>query len=135
MRGQADGEKGGAANPSCHLPNSSITFLISLFLSLLHFGCQVLSLNCITVSLLNFSPVPSLSLSIIFLHSIPSPSFIFLFLPSHSLTICLSHQIKILHSHPTLDSLLLLKKRNREYIQPKFSDLCVMARKYIIMTA
>ncbi len=47
------------------------------FLSLVHFGCQPVSLNCISVSLqVKFSPVPSLSPSII--SPIPSP-FLYLF--------------------------------------------------------
>lgn len=89
MKGQRDEGKGRGANPSCHLPNSSIAFLISLSPSALHSGCQTLSLKCISVSLqIKFSPVPSLSHSII--SSIPSPFFcifssVFLFpLPSVS---------------------------------------------------
>lgn len=75
MEGQTDGGKGWRCKPfSCHLPNPSITFLISLSLYPPFWLSGPLSLNCISVSLqMKFSPVPSLSPSII--PSIPSPFF------------------------------------------------------------
>lgn len=95
MKGQTDGGKGGGANPSCHLPNPSITFLISLSLSppvwlsdllfhLIVYRCHsklnfCLSLHCLT-------PL---------FPSIPSPSHLFSFsFPFSPLTICLSPQKK-----------------------------------------
>lgn len=93
MKGQTGGGKGGGANPSCHSPNPSITFLISLFLSPpVWLSAPLFSQNCISVSLqVKFPPVSSLSHSII--SSIPSPSPPFLLLlPLFPLTICLSHQ-------------------------------------------
>lgn len=88
MRGRTGGGQGGGANPSCHLPNPSITFLISLPLPLLHFACQPpFSLNCISVSLrVKFSACPfsvslhyslhSISIRLSFLSLLPffSPS-------------------------------------------------------------
>lgn len=88
MRGRTGGGEGGGANPSCHLPNPSITFLISLPLPLLHFACQPpFSLNCISVSLrVKFSACPfsvslhyslhSISIRLSFLSLLPffSPS-------------------------------------------------------------
>lgn len=88
MRGRTGGGQGGGANPSCRLPNPSITFLISLPLPLLHFACQPpFSLNCISVSLrVKFSACPfsvslhyslhSISIRLSFLSLLPffSPS-------------------------------------------------------------
>lgn len=73
-----------------------------------------------------FSPVPSLSHSII-----SSILRSFLFLLPFPLTICLSHQNMILHSHPTADIPLLLRKRKLKYIKPTiFRFMCHGQKKY-----
>lgn len=95
MRGRTGGGQGGGANPSCHLPNPSITFLISLPLPLLHFARQPpFSLNCISVSLrVKFFRLPLLCLAPLFppfhLHSsiFSLPPSLFLSFPTSPLSL------------------------------------------------
>lgn len=87
--------------------------IVYLCHSKLNFG---LSLLCLT-------PLFSILLSPLFL------------LPVSPFAICLSHQNKILHSHPTVDiPSPAPEEKAKKYIKPQFSDLCVTARKNIIMT-
>lgn len=114
--------------------NFSVIYLILLshfsfpIASLLHFACQPRSLKYIYLSVqIKFSPVPSLSHSIISTTLYP-----FFLLPFPPFTICLSHQNKVLHSHT--QRWIFPSCSRRESIKLQFSNLCVTSRKSIIMS-
>lgn len=132
MKGQPVGGKGGAASPSCHLPNSSITFHIFLSFSppfwlSAHFTWLY---NCVTPSYIFSCP----SLAPLF-PSCPSPSSSLFFLHPFPITICLSHQIKILHSRPSPPISFLHKKRICKYRKLQFRDFGITTWANIVITA